>query len=181
VRVLGDDRGAVTVEAALALCSVVAVMVMVIAAVSAASAHLRCLDAAREAARLVSRGEPQRAQEIATAVAPRGATVDVRVSGDEVDVRVIAAAVPGIPGLSLVGVAVAVMEPAAFLSAGAPPDSMEPLSEGSATNGSATNGSATNGSVTDGSAQADSPADPSVDATADPPADAPVDPSVDPP
>jgi len=120
VRVLGDDRGAVTVEAALALCSLVAVMVMVIAAVSAASAHLRCLDAAREAARLVSRGEPQRAQEIAAAVAPRGATVDVRVTGDVVDVRVSAAGVPGIPGLSLVGKAVAVMEPAALLSAGEP-------------------------------------------------------------
>jgi Flp pilus assembly protein TadG len=124
MRVLEDDRGAVTVEAALALCSLVAVMVMVIAAVSAASAHLRCLDAAREAARLVARGEPQRAQEIAAAVAPRGAAVDVRVTGDEVDVRVTAAAVPGIPGLSLVGHAVAVMEPAAFLSAGAPPGSV---------------------------------------------------------
>jgi Flp pilus assembly protein TadG len=118
---IGDDRGAVTVEAALALCSLVAVMVMVIAAVSAASAHLRCLDAAREAARLVSRGEPQRAREIADAVAPRGSTVDVTVTGDEVHVRVTASAVPGVPGLSLVGVAVAVMEPAAFLSAGDPP------------------------------------------------------------
>lgn len=126
MRVLRDDRGAVTVEAALALCSLVAVMVMVIAAVSAASAHLRCLDAAREAARLISRGESQRAREIAAAVAPRGATVDVRVSGDEVDVRVTAAVVPGIPGLSLVGVAVAVLEPAAFLSTPAPPDGAVP-------------------------------------------------------
>lgn len=127
MRVLGDDdRGAVTVEAALALCSLVVVMVMVIAAVSAASAHLRCLDAAREAARLVSRGESQRAQEVAAAVAPRGASVDVRVSGDEIDVRVTAAAVPGIPALSLVGVAVGVMEPAAFLSDVAPPGDVAP-------------------------------------------------------
>lgn len=126
---LGDDRGAVTVEAALALCSLVAVMVMVIAAVSAASAHLRCLDAAREAARLVSRGEPLRAQEVAAAVAPRGATVNVRVTGDEVDVRVTAAAVPGIPGLSLVGIAVGVMEPAAFLSDVSPPDTVRAPTE----------------------------------------------------
>jgi Flp pilus assembly protein TadG len=122
VRVLADDRGAVTVEAALALCSLVAVMVMVLAAVSAASANLRCLDAAREAARLVSRGESQRAREIAADIAPRGATVDVQVAGDEVDVRVTTLAVPGVPGLSLQGVAVAIMEPAAFLSTEAPPD-----------------------------------------------------------
>lgn len=120
MRALDGDRGAVTVEAALALCSLVAVMVMVIAAVSAASAHLRCVDAARETARLVSRGEPQRAREIAAAVAPRGAAVDVRIAGDEVHVRVTSAVVPGIPGLSLVGVAVGVMEPPALLSAEGP-------------------------------------------------------------
>lgn len=127
MQVLGDDRGAVTVEAALALCSLVAVMVMAIAAVSAASAHLRCLDAAREVARLVSRGEPQRALEVAAQIAPRGASVDVRTTGDEVHVRVTAAAVPGLPALSLAGVAVGVMEPAALLSTEGPTD---PASEG---------------------------------------------------
>ena len=153
--VLDDDRGAVTVEAALALCSLVAVMVVVIGAVSAASAHLRCLDAAREAARLVSRGEPQRAQEVAAAVAPRGAAVDVRVVGDEVHVRVTAAAVPGLPGLSLVGVAVGVMEPAAFLSTEGPmgqvPDP-SPIPGGAGSDGAGSDGApGSDGSGSDGS------------------------------
>lgn len=121
-RALDDDRGAVTVEAALALCSLVAVMVLVVASVAAASAHLRCLDAAREAARLIARGEPERAREVGAAIAPAGAQVDVRIVGDQVEVRVSAAAVPGVPGLSLAGSALAVLEPAALLTTGQPPD-----------------------------------------------------------
>ncbi|MDQ2710480.1 MAG: pilus assembly protein TadE [Actinomycetota bacterium] len=115
-RLLGDDRGAVTVEAALALCSLVAVMALVVASVAAASAHLRCLDAAREAARLVARGESDRAREVAAVVAPRGARVQVRVAGDQVEVEVSVAVVPGVPGLSLAAGAVAVLEPAALLT-----------------------------------------------------------------
>ena len=88
------DRGSVTVEAALALCSLVAVLALVLAAVSAVAAQLRCIDAAREAARLTARGEPDRAEKIARRIAPRGAVVAVTVRGDEVTARVSATGVP---------------------------------------------------------------------------------------
>lgn len=125
MRAIHGDRGAVTVEAALALCSLVAVMVLVVASVAAAAAHLRCLDAAREAARLVARGEPERAREVAAIIAPRNAVIEVRVRADEVEVRVSAAAVPGLPVPPLTATALGVLEPAALVStgpsAGAPP------------------------------------------------------------
>ena len=107
-----DDRGAVTVEAALALCSLVAVLAVILAAVSAVAAQLRCVDAAREAARLTARGEQDRAQQFARRIAPRGATVTVTVDGDEVLARVSANPAAGLlPGIKVGAEAVAVMEP----------------------------------------------------------------------
>lgn len=144
--VLGGDRGAVTVEAALALCSLVAVMVLAVAAVAGASAHLRCLDAAREAARLVARGEPDRAREAATEIAPRGAKIAIAVAGDQVQVDVSTAVVPGLPGLSLDSRAVGVLEPAALL----------------------TSGDLTSGGLTSGGPASGGPADPIPEAPDDP-------------
>ena len=46
------ERGAVTVEAAIAVCTLVIVLTAALAAILATAAHLRCMDAAREAARL---------------------------------------------------------------------------------------------------------------------------------
>ncbi|MGH3692597.1 MAG: TadE family type IV pilus minor pilin [Pseudonocardiaceae bacterium] len=109
-----DDRGAVTVEAALALCSLVVVLALVLAAVSAVAAQLRCVDAAREAARLTARGEQHRAEELAHRIAPRAAMVAVTVRGDEVTARVSANPVAGLlPGIEVAAEAVAVMEPVA--------------------------------------------------------------------
>ena len=106
------DRGSVTVEAALALCSLVVVLVLVLAAVSAVAAQLRCIDAAREAARLTARGEPGRAEEIAHRIAPRGAVVAVTVRGDEVTARVSANPAAGLlPGVDVGAEAAAVLEP----------------------------------------------------------------------
>ncbi|HEX5346363.1 MAG TPA: TadE family type IV pilus minor pilin [Pseudonocardiaceae bacterium] len=106
------DRGSVTVEAALALCSLVAVLALVLAAVSAVAAQLRCIDAAREAARLTARGEPARAEDIAQRIAPRGAVVAVTVRGDEVTVRVSANPAAGLlPGIDVGAEAAAVLEP----------------------------------------------------------------------
>ncbi|MGH3707042.1 MAG: TadE family type IV pilus minor pilin [Pseudonocardiaceae bacterium] len=108
------DRGAVTVEAALALCSLVVVLALVLAAVSAVAAQLRCVDAAREAARLTARGDHDRAEELARRVAPRGAVVAVIVRGDEVTARVSANPVAGLlPGIEVKAEAVAVLEPVA--------------------------------------------------------------------
>ena len=50
-----DDRGAVTVEAALALCSLTVVVALAVAAITAAATSVRCTDAARELVRLAGR------------------------------------------------------------------------------------------------------------------------------
>ena len=106
------DRGSVTVEAALALCSLVAVLALILAAVSAVAAQLRCIDAAREAARLTARGEPARAEDIARRIAPRGAVVAVTVRGDEVTARISANPAAGLlPGVDVGAEAAAVLEP----------------------------------------------------------------------
>ncbi|MFL6150647.1 MAG: TadE family type IV pilus minor pilin [Pseudonocardiaceae bacterium] len=106
------DRGSVTVEAALALCSLVVVLALVLAAVSAVAAQLRCIDAAREAARLTARGEQGRAEEIARRIAPRGAVVALTVRGDEVTARVSANPAAGLlPGVDVGAEAAAVLEP----------------------------------------------------------------------
>jgi Flp pilus assembly protein TadG len=109
------DRGTVTVEAALALCSLVVVLALVLAAVSVVAAQLRCVDAAREAARLTARGEQDRAEELAARIAPHGAVVAVTVQGDEVTARVSANPVAGLlPGIEVGAEAAAVLEPAAL-------------------------------------------------------------------
>jgi Flp pilus assembly protein TadG len=108
--VLSGDRGAVTVEAALALCSLVLVLALAVAAVSAAGAQLRCMDAARETARLVARGEPERARQVGELIAPGGARTEIRVVGDEVSVEV-SSDIVGLPGLTVSARAVGVLEP----------------------------------------------------------------------
>jgi Flp pilus assembly protein TadG len=115
------DRGTVTVEAALALCSLVVVLALVVAAVSAVAAQLRCVDAAREAARLTARGEQGRAEELAQQIAPHGAVVAVTVRGDEVTARVSANPVAGLlPGIEVGAEAAAILEPAVLESVDAP-------------------------------------------------------------
>ena len=110
--VTDGDRGTVTVEAALALCSLVVVLALVLAAVSAVAAQLRCVDAAREAARLTARGEQDRAENLARRIAPRGAMVQVSVRGDEVTARVSVDPVAGLlPGIEVGAEAAAVLEP----------------------------------------------------------------------
>ncbi len=114
-RLRRDDRGTVTVEAALALCSLVVVLALVLGAVSAVAAQLRCVDAAREAARLSARGERDRAEELARRIAPRGAVVAVAIRGDEVAARVSANPVAGLlPGIDVRAEAVAILEPTAL-------------------------------------------------------------------
>jgi Flp pilus assembly protein TadG len=108
-----DDRGAVTVEAALVLCSLTVVLAVVLAAVCAVASQLRCVDAAREAARLTARGERERAEELARRIAPRGAVVAVRVEGDEViaDVTARPPLARLLPGVQINAEAVSVAEP----------------------------------------------------------------------
>jgi hypothetical protein len=107
----GDDRGAVTVEAALALCSLMVVLALALGAVASVGAQLRCMDAAREAARLVARGQPERARQAAVSIAPAGASVEVVVRGDEVTATVSSRIVGRLSGLAVSGRAVGVLEP----------------------------------------------------------------------
>jgi Flp pilus assembly protein TadG len=106
------EHGSATVEAALAICAVVAVLAMALAGAAAVFDQLRCTDAAREAARLVARGETVRAEQAARSIAPNGAEVMVRIEADEVTVEVSAGPVGGLlPGLSVRADAMAVLEP----------------------------------------------------------------------
>ncbi|MGH4022818.1 MAG: TadE family type IV pilus minor pilin [Pseudonocardiaceae bacterium] len=111
----GGDRGSVSVEAALALCSLVVVLALALAGVAAVAAQLRCIDAAREAARLTARGEQQQGEELARRLAPGGASVVVNVDGEEVAVTVSADTVAGLlPGVDVRAEAVAALEPGAI-------------------------------------------------------------------
>lgn len=104
------DRGAVTVEAAIAMSSLVVVTVAAIGSVAAVTTSVRCIDAASELARLAARGEADRGHTVATRLAPTGAGITVSVAGDEVTVEVTAEPVALLP-LRVGGRAVAVLEP----------------------------------------------------------------------
>lgn len=82
------DAGAVTVEAALGICSVVSVFALALAGSGVLIGQLRCTDAAVEAARLVARGAQGRAPEAVRLLAPEGAELDVTIQGDRVTTEV---------------------------------------------------------------------------------------------
>lgn len=104
------DEGGVTVEAALALASLVTVLVLCLGAVLSVSYQIRCQDAAREAARLTARGDGQRAVAVASRVAPAEAEIDIVEEGDLV-VAVVSVEGPLLPLLTLRAEAVAAREP----------------------------------------------------------------------
>lgn len=99
-----------TVEAAIALAALVCAVVLCIGVLLAASTQVRCVDAAREAARLAARGDAARAVTAARTVAPPDATVEVRGDGEHV-VAVVTAGTALLPGLRLRAEAVAITEP----------------------------------------------------------------------
>ncbi|MEV1136350.1 TadE family type IV pilus minor pilin [Rhodococcus coprophilus] len=105
------DAGGVTVEAALAIASLVTVLVLCLGAVLSIAYQVRCHDAAREAARLAARGDHARAVEVAVRVAPPDARVALREDGDLI-VAVVTAESPLLPLLTLTAEAVSVREPA---------------------------------------------------------------------
>lgn len=105
-----NDRGAVTVEAALAIAALVAVLVLCLAGVSAVSMQVRCIDAAREAARLAARGDNAHAESAARRIAPADAVVQLRRDGDFVVARVSTTSAL-LPGVTIVAEALAAAEP----------------------------------------------------------------------
>src|SRR3954471_5501139 len=85
----GPERGSVTAEFAVALPAVLAVLAVAMSAVAAATAQVRCVDAARAGARAVARGEtPTEATAAAKAAAPKGSSVRIQRNGSEVQVEV---------------------------------------------------------------------------------------------
>ena len=96
-------------EAALAITSLVAVLILCVAGLTAVAMQIRCLDAAREAARLAARGDGA-AVAGAGRVAPAGAAVEVRRDGGYVVARVSGRS-PVLPGIVIVGEAVSAAEP----------------------------------------------------------------------
>lgn len=106
------DRGSVTVEAALSLCAVILVAALVLAGVGCAVAQVRCVDAAREVARLLARGDSAAAASALAQVGPSGASMTVADTGGTVSVTVRAAPIGGLlPGVELSATAVAALEP----------------------------------------------------------------------
>jgi len=113
----GRSRGSVTAEFAVVLPVLTLMLAAVLAAGSAGVAKLRCVDAARSAARLAARHEPP-ATTLAAArsVGPEGALVQLSTTGELVRVRVSARVrlpLPGRPAVDLEATSVAQLEPVA--------------------------------------------------------------------
>ena len=81
------DTGAVTAELALGLPLLLALTAGLVWMLSLGAAQVRVVDASREAARAVARGDDQAAAiRVAERIAPEGAVVRISVSGGEVRV-----------------------------------------------------------------------------------------------
>ncbi|WP_343573302.1 TadE family type IV pilus minor pilin [Mycobacterium sp.] len=68
-------------EAAFGVATLLTALVFCLVGVTAVSAQVRCIDAAREAARLAARGDERSAIAAARSVAPGGAAVQIRRDG----------------------------------------------------------------------------------------------------
>jgi hypothetical protein len=86
------------------------VLVLCLAGVTAVSMQVRCVDAAREAARLAARGDERVAVDTARRIAPAGARVRVDRDGDFVVATVVARS-RLLPALDIAGRAVSAAEP----------------------------------------------------------------------
>jgi hypothetical protein len=88
----------------------VVVLVLCLAGVTAVSMQVRCVDAAREAARLAARGDERSAVDAARRIAPGGALLQVRRDG-EFMVATVTAHSKLLPTLDIAAQAVSAAEP----------------------------------------------------------------------
>lgn len=95
--VLGD-QGAVAAEFALSMTAVAVVLLLAVGGLGAAARQILLQDAAADAARLASRGEPAARVHAAVTAAVPGATASVARAGDLVCVS---ATAPGILGIAM--------------------------------------------------------------------------------
>jgi len=120
----GGDHGSATAEVAVVLPAAVVVFALMLWGLGVGGAQLRCIDAARAAARAAARGESSAAVVAAARqIAPSGAQVAVRRSAERVDVVVTARVRPSGPvlsrlaGLPVRGSATSAAEPGSETSA----------------------------------------------------------------
>ena len=97
-------------ESAFGVATLVAVLMVCLAGITAVSMHVRCIDAAREAARLAARGDERSAVAAARGVAPGGAAVQLRRDGDFV-VATVSARSNLLSALHISATGVAAIEP----------------------------------------------------------------------
>ncbi|MGH3675805.1 MAG: TadE family type IV pilus minor pilin [Mycobacterium sp.] len=98
-------------EAAFAIAALAIVLALCVAGLTAMSMQVRCIDAAREAARLAARGDDGSAVQAAHDIAPMGAIVQMRREGGRVFATVTARS-DLLPGITIGADAVAAVEPA---------------------------------------------------------------------
>jgi Flp pilus assembly protein TadG len=90
-----DERGMVTAETAVVLPVLLLVLAGAVAAVTVVGAQMRCVDAAREAARAAARGEPlDVVHALVTRTGPSGAGTVITDGEEEVRVTVAARVAP---------------------------------------------------------------------------------------
>ncbi|HEY1841456.1 MAG TPA: TadE family type IV pilus minor pilin [Mycobacterium sp.] len=97
-------------EAAFGVAALVSVLMVCLAGIAAVSMEVRCIDAAREAARLAARGDERSAIDAARGVAPGGAAVQLRRDGEFVVATVVARS-NLLSALHIAATAVAAVEP----------------------------------------------------------------------
>ncbi|OSC40163.1 pilus biosynthesis protein TadE [Mycobacterium decipiens] len=94
----------------MAIATLVLLLVLCLAGITAVSMQVRCIDAAREAARLAARGDERAAAEVARRIAPSAALVRVDRDGEFVVATVVAHS-NLLPTLDIAAKAIAVAEP----------------------------------------------------------------------
>ena len=111
------ERGAVTAELALGIPLLLALTVVLVWMLAVGAAQVRVIDASREAARAVARGDdPTAAEAVARRIAPDGASVRIVTAAGLVSVTTSArVAAPGgllgsLPGITVSDEAVALVE-----------------------------------------------------------------------
>lgn len=92
------------------MATLVVVLVLCLAGVTALSMQVRCVDAAREAARLAARGDERSALGAARRIAPAGARVELRRDGKFLVATVVARS-RLLPALDIAAKAVSAAEP----------------------------------------------------------------------
>lgn len=107
-----DDRGAVTVETAATVATYAVLLTLMVCVLLAAADQVRCVDAAREAARLTARGEQEQAVTAAARIAPANARITIKTEDEHIEVDIHASPAKGLlPGIELHAEAFAVREP----------------------------------------------------------------------